>query len=102
MQTTRKEMKCSYNKDWETTQDWVRKCGSVHFVYHPSTLETCPTLSHTDGLIVLLSVWIWSLYRWIAFSTDDVTVRGAIAAGPKSRTQRQDRSWSEGEQVHFV
>ena len=30
------------------------------------------------------------------------TVRGAIAAGPKSRTQRQDRSWSEGEQVYLV
>ena len=29
-------------------------------------------------------------------------VRGAIAAGPESRTQRQDRSWSEGEQVYLV
>ena len=30
------------------------------------------------------------------------TVRGAIAAGPKRRTQREDRSWSEGEQVCMV
>ena len=30
------------------------------------------------------------------------TVRVALAAGPKSRTQRQDRSWSDGEQVYLV
>ena len=29
-------------------------------------------------------------------------VRVALAAGPKSRTQRQDRSWSDGEQVYLV
>ena len=39
--------------------------------------------------------------RWV-HCRPDRSVRVALAAGPKSRTQRQDRSWSDGEQVYLV
>ena len=68
---------------------------SLH--HFPESLAVFPNPGALSGESLAEGVHV----RWV-HCRPDRSVRVALAAGPKSRTQRQDRSWSDGEQVYLV
>ena len=71
-----------------------------------STFSLCFVLFLTILLSFLQSTfkfhYVYSNLSSFRKTNIQYNVMRAIAAGPKSRTQRHDRSWSDGEQAYWV